>query len=37
MMPLLLPYPTKPTTCKLALTFGVENSMEAKIREVKEL
>jgi hypothetical protein len=34
MMPLPLPYPMNPTTCILALTFGVENSMEAKIREV---
>jgi hypothetical protein len=34
MIPLLLPYPMKPSTCKLGLTFGVENSMEAKIREV---
>ncbi len=30
MMSLLLQYPMKPATCKLTLTFGVENSMEAK-------
>lgn len=37
-MPSLLPYPMKPRTCELTLTFGVQNSMEAKtsIRIVKD-